>query len=135
MIETLFFPAPDLAEIERLADLALARLPDLFRTRLGDVVVLVEEQADPHTLRALGLDHPMQLAGVFQGLPVGLRGDVPSGTLPNRIRLFRRSILAMWRAHRGESLERVVAHVVVHEVGHHFGLSDAQMHALEDEAD
>ena len=134
MIETPFFPAPGLAEIERLADLALARLPDLFRSRLGDVVVLVEEYADRDTLHAVGLSHPMELAGVFQGLPVGLRGDVPSGTMPNRVRLFRRPILALWRDHHGESLERVVAHVVVHEVGHHFGLSDAQMHALEAEA-
>ena len=102
-----------------------------FAQSLGDVVLLVEELADDHTLDSLGIEDPFELSGIYEGIPLTERSVDQSGTLPERIRLFRRSILDEW-ASREETLERLVAHVLIHEVGHHFGLSDADMHALED---
>jgi predicted Zn-dependent protease with MMP-like domain len=71
------------------------------------------------------------LSGVYEGVPLTERSVEQSGTLPERVRLFRRSILDEWAA-SDETLEHLVAHVLIHEIGHHFGLSDADMHALED---
>jgi len=126
--------APDAALIERLARAALARIPEPFQAHLADIVLLVEEFADDETLDALGIDDPFGLSGLYHGRPVGEKSAFDSGGLPDRIHLYRRAILDEW-VETGESLERLVAHVVVHEVGHHFGLSDADMHALEDAAD
>lgn len=126
--------APDAALIERLARDALARIPEPFQVHLADVVLLVEEFADDETLDALGIDDPFALSGLYHGRPIGEESAFDSGGLPDRIHLYRRAILDEW-VETGESLERLVSHVVVHEVGHHFGLSDDAMHALEDAAD
>ena len=126
---------PTAAEIEALALDALARLPAQFATHLGEVVVRVEDFADAETLAALGIEDPFELSGLYEGIPVGEKSIGSSGALPDRIRLFREPILDEWIARGNESLEHLVAHVLVHEVGHHFGLSDADMHALEEEAD
>ena len=125
-------PTPD--EIEALALKALARLPSQFRAHLGDVVVRIEEFADEETLAALGIEDPFDLTGLYEGVPLGDKSIGHSGAMPDRIRLFRGAILDEWIARGDESLEHLVAHVLVHEVGHHFGLSDADMHALEDRA-
>jgi len=126
-----FGTPPAAEEIEAIARAALAGLPMPFAQSLGDVVLLVEELADDHTLDSLGIEDPFELSGIYEGIPLTERSVDQSGTLPERIRLFRRSILDEW-AGREETLERLVAHVLIHEVGHHFGLSDADMHALED---
>jgi predicted Zn-dependent protease with MMP-like domain len=97
-------------------------------------VLRIEEFADDETLEAMGIDDPFELSGSYEGVPLTERSVVQSGTLPDRIRLFRRAILDEW-AGSDVTLERLVAHVLIHEVGHHFGLSDADMHALEDRAD
>lgn len=131
----LFGLAPSLAEIEALALAALARLPVQFREHLDGVAVLVEDFADEETLAALGIGDPFELTGIYEGVPVGEKHAAPSGTMPDRIRLFRSPILDEWIARGDESLEHLVAHVVIHEVGHHFGLSDADIEALEDAAD
>jgi len=81
----------------------------------------------------MGIDDPFELSGIYEGVPLTERSVDQSGTLPERIRLFRRSLLDEW-AGGEETLERLVAHVLIHEVGHHFGLSDDDMHALEDAA-
>ena len=128
-----FGTAPTANEIEALALAALALLPAQFRAHLGEVVVRVEEFADDETLAALGIDDPFDLTGLYEGVPLGDKSISASGTLPNRIRLFRAPILDEWIARGDETLEHLVAHVLVHEVGHHFGLSDEDMHALEDE--
>jgi predicted Zn-dependent protease with MMP-like domain len=94
-------------------------------------VLLVEDFADDATLDSLGIEDPFELSGVYDGIPLTERSVDQSGTLPERVRLFRRSILDEW-AGGGETLEHLVAHVLIHEIGHHFGLSDADMHALED---
>ncbi len=127
--------APTTEEIEAVALKALARLPAEFRAHLGDVLVQVEEFADDETLAALGIDEPFELTGLYEGVPLGDKSIAASGALPDRIRLFRAPILDEWIARGDETLEHLVAHVLIHEVGHHFGLSDADMHALEGGAD
>ena len=126
-----FGPPPTADEIEAIARQALANLPEQFAQSLGDVVLLVEEFADDETLEAMGIEDPFELSGIYEGVPLPERSVEQSGTLPERIRLFRRSLLDEW-AGGEETLERLVAHVLIHEVGHHFGLSDDDMHALED---
>ncbi|MDZ7283757.1 metallopeptidase family protein [Sphingomonas sanguinis] len=122
-------PGPEV--IERIARDAIARLPAEFTAHLGDVVLIVEEYADDETLAALGLDHPLDLTGLYHGRPVGEKSSMDSGSLPDRIHLYRRAILDEW-IETGVRLDDLVAHVTIHEIGHHFGLSDADMHALED---
>jgi predicted Zn-dependent protease with MMP-like domain len=124
--------APSADEIEALARSALARLPARFAEHLGDVVLRVEEFADEELLAELGIEDPFDLTGVYEGLPLHQKSISHSGTLPDRIRLFRAPILDEWIARGDETLEHLVAHVLIHEVGHHFGLSDETMHALEE---
>jgi predicted Zn-dependent protease with MMP-like domain len=122
--------APDAATIEALARAAIERLPDPFRRFLDDVVLRVEEFADDDVLAELGIEDPFDLSGLYTGRPIGEKSVSDSGALPDMIHLFRRSLLEEW-VETGVSLEALVRHVVIHEVGHHFGLSDADMHALE----
>jgi predicted Zn-dependent protease with MMP-like domain len=126
-----FGPPPSAAEIEALARATLDALPAPFADSLGEVVLLVEEFADDKTLADMGIDDAFELSGIYEGVPLTERSVDQSGTLPERIRLFRRPLLDEW-AHGADTLEHLVAHVLIHEVGHHFGLSDADMHALED---
>jgi predicted Zn-dependent protease with MMP-like domain len=128
-----FGTAPSAQEIEAIARASLERLPEPFASHLRDVVLSVEEFADDRTLEDMGIDDPFELTGLYHGLPIGDKSVEQSGALPDRIFLYRRAILDEWAA-EGESLEHLVHHILVHEVGHHFGLSDADMHALEDEA-
>ena len=126
-----FDTAPSIAEFEALARAALARIPAPFAATLGEVVLRVEELADDETLDAMGIADPFELTGLYEGQPLTARGIEDSGVLPDRIRLFRRAILDEWAERGDEPLEHLVAHVVIHEVGHHFGLSDGDMAALE----
>lgn len=126
--------APSAAAIEVIARDVIARLPAAFAAHLGDVVLMVEEFADDETLAALGLDHPLDLTGLYHGRPVGEKSSMESGALPDRIHLYRRAILDEW-IETGVRLDDLVAHVTIHEIGHHFGLSDDDMHALEDAVD
>jgi predicted Zn-dependent protease with MMP-like domain len=130
-----FGTAPDAGEIETLARAAMARLPEPFAAHLHGVVLVVEDFADEETLAELGIADPFDLTGLYEGVPVGDKHSAPSGMLPDRIRLFRAPILDEWIARGDESLEHLVSHVLVHEVGHHFGLSDAAMDALEEAVD
>jgi len=125
--------APDAAEIERLGDQALAHLPEGFRKHLDGVIFQVEEFADDEILRQLGIEDAFDLSGLYTGRPLGEQSSMLSGELPAMIHLYRRPLLDEW-AETGVSLEELVTHVIVHEVGHHFGLSDADMHAIEDAA-
>lgn len=115
--------------IEACARDVLARLPAPFAAHLQDIVLIVEEFADDETLDALGIEDPFELTGLYHGRPVGEKA-LASGDLLDRIHLYRRPILDEWCA-TGVTLDALITHVVVHEVGHHFGLSDADMHALE----
>ncbi|MBN9505820.1 MAG: metallopeptidase family protein [Altererythrobacter sp.] len=130
-----FGPAPSADEIEALARAALERLPPQFAAHLGELVLAVEEFADPELLEQMGIEDPFELTGVYEGLPLHEKSIDHSGQVPDRIRLFRQPILDEWIERGDEALENLVAHVLVHEVGHHFGLSDETMHALEDAAE
>ena len=123
---------PSTEEIEAVARDALQKLPEPFVSHLNHVVLQVDEFADDALLAELGIDHPLDLTGVYEGIPIGQRSVETSGTLPDRIRLFRQAILAEW-VEEGEQLEHLVRHILIHEIGHHFGLSDDDMHALEDQ--
>jgi predicted Zn-dependent protease with MMP-like domain len=127
-----FGSPPSAEEIEEIARGALRALPEPFAQSLGDVVLLIEDFADDETLDAMGIGDPFDLSGIYEGVPLPERSVSQSGTLPDRIRLFRRPILDEW-AGGPDTLERLVAHVLIHELGHHFGFSDEDMHALEEQ--
>ena len=124
---------PSAEEIEAIAREAMGRLPEPFAGHLADVVLQVDEFADDALLAEMGIEHPLDLTGVYEGIPIGQRSVELSGTLPDRIRLFRQPILAEW-CEEGEEFNHLIRHIVIHEVGHHFGLSDEDMHALEERA-
>lgn len=125
--------APDAAAIERLADEAIARLPEQFRVHLQGVVLRVEEFADEDVLKELGIDNEFELSGLYSGRSIDKKSSWVSGELPPMIHLYRRPLLDEW-AETGVSLEELITHVIVHEAGHHFGYSDEEMHAIEDQA-
>lgn len=125
--------APTAGDIEALARGVLKRLPDPFAAHLADIVLIVEEFADEETLAELEIDEPFGLTGLYHGQPVGAKSSTQSWALPDRIHLYRRPILDEW-CDTGVDLKALITHVVVHEVGHHFGLSDDDMHALEAQA-
>jgi predicted Zn-dependent protease with MMP-like domain len=118
---------------ERLAREAMAALPAVFREHLDGVRVRVEEFADHETLDALGIDDAWGLTGLYHGRPLDERSVWDSGELPQVITLYRRPLLEELRG-TGVALEALVNHVVIHEIGHHFGLSDEEMAAIEDAA-
>ncbi|WP_242119302.1 metallopeptidase family protein [Sphingomonas lacusdianchii] len=121
--------APSAAEMEMLARAALARIPEPFASHLSDIVLLVEEFADDETLAAMEME-PYELTGLYHGSPIGEKSMFDGMRLPDRIHLYRQPLLAEW-CETGVDLGDLILHVVVHEVGHHFGLSDDDMHALE----
>ena len=123
--------APDAATIERLAEAAIARLPDTFRRHLTKVVLRIEEFADDAVLDQLGIEDPFELSGLYSGRPVSEETSWASGELPPMVHLYRRPLLDEW-VETGVALEALITHVIVHEIGHHFGFSDADMHALEE---
>ena len=125
--------APDAAEIERLAEAAIARLPPDFRAHLSNVVLQVDEFATDEVLDSFGIEDPFEISGLYSGRSMDKASSLASGELPSMIHLYRRPLLDEW-AETGVSLEDLITHVIVHEVGHHFGFSDAQMHAIEDSA-
>jgi len=122
---------PSAGEIEAIARAVMTRLPEPFGAHLHHVVLQVDEYADDRLLHEMGIEHPLDLTGVYEGIPIGERSVETSGSLPDRIRLFRQAILAEW-AEEGEAFEHLVGHILIHEIGHHFGLSDDDMHALEE---
>ena len=126
-----FESPPSAEEIEAIARATLDRLPAPFSQSIGDIVLLVPDFADDATLEQMGIDDPFDLTGLYEGIPLTERSVEQSGTMPERIFLYRRPILDEWAASE-ETLEHLVAHVLIHEVGHHFGLSDDDIHALED---
>ena len=125
---------PSLAEFEALAAKAYARLPENFRSLCEDLVIRVDDFASGEVLAHMGIASRYNLLGLFQGIGVPFRPDV-TGLMPNMIWLYRRPILAYWADHPEDSLTAIVSHVLVHEIGHHFGFSDADMEAIEATAD
>ena len=125
-------PTPDAATVERLAHTAVQQLPSVFRDHLGDVVFRVQDFADSEMLQAVGQSNPWALLGLYHGRPFGQRSIWSTGDMPSVISLFLRPLVNACRG-RGVTIEEMVTHVIVHEVGHHFGLSDADMSAIENE--
>ena len=122
--------APDLGDFEELAARAFARLPKTFRDLCGDVVVRVEDFPTEEVLRELNLESPFDLLGLYQGVSLEKRSvmDLPRG--PDMVFLYRRPLLDYW-TEGTETLGHLVTHVLIHEIGHHFGLSDADMESIE----
>lgn len=125
--------APSLADFEKLADAAWLRLPEEFRNLAGAIVFRIEDFALDEVLEELEIKSPFDLMGLYQGTSLARKsvGDIPHQ--PDMVFLYRRAILDYW-ADGDESLGDLVTHVLVHEIGHHFGLSDADMEAIEAEA-
>ncbi|WP_349369702.1 metallopeptidase family protein [Salinarimonas sp.] len=128
--ELLALKAPSLEAFERLAEEAFARLPREFRELAAAVIVRVDDWPDEETLRELEAESDYDLLGLFRGIGLAEAGEVASGQFPNMVWLYRRPILDYWAEH-DETLGAIVAHVLIHEIGHHFGLSDEDMEALE----
>lgn len=123
--------SPDLAAFEQIADEAFASLPEGFRKRCEGVILKIEDFPDEETLRDMGCETEFDLLGLFQGVGLaqgGGRGE--TGQFPNMVWLYRRPILDYWAEH-DETLGKIIRHVLVHEIGHHFGLSDEDMEAIE----
>ena len=125
--------APSLAELETLADAAYKRLPDAFRRLTGDLVIRVEDFPTDEVLDQLGIESPFDLLGLYTGVDLGRKSVMDVSALPDMVFLYRRPILDYWAEHE-ERLGALVTHVLVHEIGHHFGLSDADMERIETEA-
>ncbi len=125
--------APSLAEFEAIADQAYARLPARFRTLTGDVLIRIEDFPTDEVLDGLGIDSPFDLLGLYSGVALARKSVMDVSGVPDMVFLYRRPILDYW-AENEESLGHIVTHVLVHEIGHHFGLSDADMERIEAEA-
>ncbi|MBI1244880.1 MAG: acetylglutamate kinase [Alphaproteobacteria bacterium] len=126
--------APDLAEIERLAEKALATIPPELARHTRDIVLRVEDFCDEETEREMGLDSPFELMGLYRGIDMLRDSTSVVHTQPNMIFLYRRALLDYW-CDSGEDLARIVRHVMIHEIGHHFGFSDDDMERIEAAAD
>jgi len=124
--------APSLLDLEILARQVYAGLPDRFRALCEDLVIQVEDFASDEVLDDMEIESPFDLMGLFQGIGLPFRSESVSH-MPNMIWLYRRSILDYWAEH-DETLGAIVTHVLVHEIGHHFGLSDDDMEAIESAA-
>ena len=126
--------APSIADFEQLASEAWDRLPEHFRSLAQDVVIQVVDFADDDVLKDLDIESPFDLMGLYQGVSLAHKSvsDTPRG--PDYVFLYRRAILDYW-ADEGEALGHLVTHVLIHEIGHHFGLSDADMEAIEADAE
>ncbi|WID95747.1 metallopeptidase family protein [Bosea vestrisii] len=123
--------APSSAEFEILAQAAYDRLPEDFRKLCADLVINVTEFPEDDVLKELEAESPFDLLGLFSGVGLPQQGYAPqSGQMPNTIHLYRRPILDYWAEH-DESLGAIVTHVLVHEIGHHFGFDDDDMEAIE----
>jgi predicted Zn-dependent protease with MMP-like domain len=124
--------APTIEEFDALARGAFASLPASFRAMCGDVLIHVADFPEDAILEDLGIEDPFELTGLYEGVDLTSRSldDIPSG--PNHVHLYRHPILAEWIDNGDITLGELVRHVLVHEIGHHFGLSDDDMRRIEE---
>ena len=132
-LRTAAAPSPD--DLAAIGEEVLRELPSPFRELVGAVPVRVQDFPDAATLAALNLEDPFDLLGLYHGVPIGEQfgGGVVEDV--DMIFLYRRPLLDFWCAEGDMTLEHIVRHVLIHEIGHHFGLSDADMERIEAEAD
>jgi predicted Zn-dependent protease with MMP-like domain len=122
---------PTLADIEALAESALTTIPEELRRHVKNLVIRVDDFPDEETEEEMGLESPFDLLGLYRGVDMPRQSaSEPSGRLPDMVFLFRRPILDYW-CDSGEPLARIVRHVLIHEIGHHFGFSDDDMERIE----
>jgi len=124
-------PPPSAADIETLAQQALATIPEELRRHVGDVVIQVEEFPDEETEEEMDLDSPFDLLGLYRGVALPRQSVLAPRNQVDMIFLYRRPLLDYW-CETGEDLYAVVRHVLIHEIGHHFGFSDDDMERIED---
>ncbi len=125
--------APSLDEFDALARDAFRALPAEFRALCGDVVIFVEDFPDEAVVAEMKLESEFDILGLYTGVALPFQENFAPPRLPNTVHLYRRPILDYWAEH-DEALGDIISHVMVHEIGHHFGLSDEAMHRIEDEA-
>ncbi len=121
---------PTLADFEVLAQAAWNTLPSEFRTMAGDVVIRIEDLASEDVLDELEIEDPFELTGLYSGVSLNRQGATPETREPDMVFLYRRAILDEW-ASSDEELGHLIAHVLIHEIGHHFGFSDEDMEEIE----
>ena len=127
--------APSLSDFEVLAEQAFRGLPEKFRDLCGQIIIRIEDFPTDDVLDEMRAETPFDLLGLFQGVGLAQDGALPeTGRMPNMVFLYRRPMLDYWAEHE-ETLGAIVTHVLVHEIGHHFGLSDADMEAIEAASD
>jgi predicted Zn-dependent protease with MMP-like domain len=126
---------PSLADIERLARQAWDAMPETFRAMAGDVMIHIEDFADDDVLADLDIEDPFELSGLYQGVDLTQRSISDPAPQTPRVFLYRRAILDEWIERSDVSLSDLVSHILVHEIGHHFGLSDDAMDAILEETD
>ena len=122
--------APSLVDIQELAEQAYARLPERFRNLCDGLVIHVEDFPTSEVLDSMRAQSEFDLLGLFQGVGLPFQSETVPELMPNMIWLYRRPILDYW-AENQDSLGEIVTHVLVHEIGHHFGLSDDDMETIE----
>ena len=132
MIDWNRLQAPSLTELEAIADAAYSRLPARFRALTGDLLIRVEDFPDDEVLNSLGIQSPFDLLGLYSGTDLARKSVTDVSSMPDIVLLYRRPILDYWADHE-ETLGAILTHVLVHEIGHHFGLSDADMQRIEAE--
>jgi predicted Zn-dependent protease with MMP-like domain len=126
-----FGKAPSLDDFAALAEKAYAELPEGFRRMVGDVIFRVEDFASEEVLKDLGMEDPFELTGLYHGVDLSRRSVFDPNPQPSMVFLYRRPILDEWAENGEVTLEELVTHVLVHEIGHHFGLSDDDIEAIE----
>jgi predicted Zn-dependent protease with MMP-like domain len=122
--------APSLAEFEAIAAEAFRRLPAHFRERCEGVVIRAEDYATDEVLNHMGIESELDLLGLFQGVGLPFQSESAPSQMPNMVWLYRVPIILYWAEH-DEALGAIITHVLVHEIGHHFGLSDDDMYGIE----
>ncbi|ENN84272.1 hypothetical protein RHSP_76519 [Rhizobium freirei PRF 81] len=126
--------APSISTFESLAMEAYSHLPDEFRSLTGNLIILIEDFPDDEVFEDMALETPFDLLGLFEGRGISERFTAQTGDMPNKIRLYRRPIIDYW-AENEETLGDIITHVLIHEIGHHFGLSDEDIERIEASAE